>query len=114
MLSLDTAMVKLDVRTQDEFNSPAGHLKDAILIPVQELDRRWKELLPYKKRRIMVYCCMCPRSAEASEILTKKGFTVTKMDGGIDAWNTEKFPVIVEKTSSGGTYAPASCSTKKH
>lgn len=108
MLSFDTTVVLLDVRTREEFTSTKGHLKNALLIPVQELSKRIKELEPYKKRRILVYCCQCPRSAEASEILVKRGFSVTKMDGGIDTWSEAGYPVIVEKDAK---TAAASCST---
>lgn len=108
MLSFDTTVVLLDVRTREEFTSTKGHLKNALLIPVQELSKRIHELQPYKKRHILVYCCQCPRSAEASEILIKRGFTVTKMDGGIDTWSEAGYPVIVEKDAK---TAAASCST---
>ena len=49
-LKQDTPLV-LDVRTPGEFK--AGHLPGAMLIPVQELQRRIGELAPYRDREIL-------------------------------------------------------------
>jgi rhodanese-related sulfurtransferase len=94
VLTFDTTTIVLDVRTKEEYDGTKGHLKNARLIPVQELPKRWKELKPFAARQIMVYCCQCPRSAEAAQILVSKGFkTVMKIDGGIDTWTESKLPV---------------------
>ena len=59
----------LDVRTREEYNE--SHIKGSTLIPVQELDIRFKEL-PLDKK-ILVYCRTGSRSVTASEILLKNG-----------------------------------------
>ncbi len=110
MLKLDTAITLLDVRTREEFDGPKGHIKGAKLIPVQQLPKRWKELNTYPTKRVLVYCCACPRSAEAADFLVKKGFTVFKMEGGIDAWHEAKFPA--ETTSGKQATSGSSCSYK--
>lgn len=94
ILKLDTTVIVLDVRTKEEFDGSKGHLKNARLIPVQELAKRWKELKNVKSCQILVYCCQCPRSKEAAEILVKQGFKrVLKMEGGIDTWTEAKLAV---------------------
>lgn len=94
ILKLDPTVVVLDVRTQEEFDGSKGHLKNARLIPVQELAKRWKELKTVKNQQVLVYCCQCPRSKEAAEILAKQGFKrILKMEGGIDTWTEAKLPV---------------------
>jgi rhodanese-related sulfurtransferase len=116
ILSLDTSIVVVDVRTKEEFDGGKGHLKNARLIPVGELPKRWKELQSVKERQLLVYCCQCPRSAEASEILTKQGFKrILKMDGGIDTWTDANYPVEVSAgapadKSKACSYRPASAS----
>jgi hypothetical protein len=40
ILRTDTAAVILDVRTEREYRSETGYLANAILIPVQELEKR--------------------------------------------------------------------------
>jgi rhodanese-related sulfurtransferase len=85
-------IVILDVRTREEFASPTGHLKNAVLIPVQELEARIGELQAYKSRPILVYCRSGSRSARASELLTKQGFAPINVAGGIMEWNAGNLP----------------------
>ncbi len=91
MCSLDTSkVIFLDVRTPGEFNGTAqkfGAIKNAVNIPVQELQERMNELEKYKEKEIVVYCSHSHRSPRASYMLTKAGFkNVTNMDGGMSVW----------------------------
>jgi len=84
-------IVFLDVRTPAEFNGIAedkfGAIKNAINIPVQELETRIKELEKYKDKEIIVYCSHSHRSPRASYMLTQNGFkNVTNMLGGMSVW----------------------------
>ena len=81
-------VVLLDVRTKDEFEGKAnpnfGTLKNAINIPVQELENRLADISSLKNKEIIVYCSHSHRSPRASYILTQNGFTnVTNMAGGM-------------------------------
>lgn len=81
----------LDVRTAEEFNGTApdkfGRLKNAINIPVQELETRIKELDTYKNKEIIVYCSHSHRSPQASYLLTQNGFKkVTNLQHGMHMW----------------------------
>ena len=81
----------LDVRTAAEFEGRAeakyGRLKNAVNIPVQELETRMKELSAWKDKQIVVYCSHSHRSPRASYMLSQNGFTkVTNMLGGMSAW----------------------------
>jgi rhodanese-related sulfurtransferase len=80
--------VLLDVRTKEEFEGKAnpdfGTLKNAINLPVQELEAKIGELNKYKKKEIIVYCSHSHRSPAASWILGQHGFKhVTNMLGGM-------------------------------
>ncbi len=82
------ATLLLDVRTKEEFEGRAdpnfGSLKNAINIPIQELDARMGELDKYKNREILVYCSHSHRSPRASYLLTQNGFAkVVNMSGGM-------------------------------
>ena len=82
----------LDVRTPPEYES--GHLKNAILADwmnqasfikkVQSLD---------KSKPVYTYCMVGGRSAEAAKWLSKNGYTVHNLDGGIAAWKKAGKPV---------------------
>ena len=93
LLKMDDTIVLLDVRTPAEFKSETGHLKGAILIPVQELENRIDEIVKYKKRTVIVYCRTGHRSTAGAEILSENGFKAFNMTGGITRWTAEKFPV---------------------
>lgn len=92
----DSTMVILDVRTSEEYSSETGHLRGAILIPVQELERRVNELKPFRERTILVYCRLGRRSKRAQEILQAHGYKGMNMTGGIAQWNDEHRPVVHE------------------
>ena len=82
----------LDVRTTGEYSR--GHLQDAVLIPVQELQKRLKELDSYKDRDILVYCATGNRSTVASKILIDNGFRqIANMRHGIHGWMKDNLPV---------------------
>lgn len=87
----DTTVVLLDVRTPEEH--AAGHITNSILIPVQELERRTAELLPYKGKTIIAYCRSGNRSGVAAEMLGKSGYTVLNMEGGMIRWKNQNLPV---------------------
>jgi rhodanese-related sulfurtransferase len=83
----------LDVRTSGEYKR--GHLKKAVLIPVQELQSRYKEISGYKNQDILIYCATGNRSTVAAKILIDKGFKrIFNMRYGVYEWSRYKFPVI--------------------
>lgn len=95
-IAADSTIVLLDVRTPSEWESATGHLRGAILIPVQELGARVAELDAYKGRPLIAYCRTQNRSAHAAEFLRERGFDVSVMAGGITRWNSEERPVVYE------------------
>ena len=85
--------VILDVRTPAEYRD--GHLENAILIPVQELQGRVAELSKFKEENILIYCATGNRSTVASKILIDNGFKrVFNLRHGILEWNTKNYPVV--------------------
>jgi rhodanese-related sulfurtransferase/DNA-directed RNA polymerase subunit RPC12/RpoP len=91
-ISTHPGVVLLDVRTKEEFEGKAnpdfGTLKNAINIPVQELENRLSEIADLKNKEIIVYCSHSHRSPRASYILTQNGFiNVTNMAGGMSVMN---------------------------
>ena len=91
-LITDVNPLILDVRTPAEFKR--GHLENAVLIPVQELQHRIHELSRYKNNDILIYCATGNRSTVASKILIDKGFQrITNLRYGIYEWSKMNFPV---------------------
>jgi len=81
----------LDVRTPEEYK--AGHIKGAVLIPVDTLENHLADI-PTDKQ-VYVYCHSGKRSARASKLLAGKGFTrIENMQGGIEAWKDAGYEVV--------------------
>jgi thioredoxin len=82
----------LDVRTADEYKS--GHIKNSLQanwLNKPEFDDRTSHL--DKSKPIFIYCLSGGRSGAAAEALTAKGYTVTNLEGGINAWKRENRPL---------------------
>jgi len=90
MINQQEVMV-LDVRTQEEYDS--GHIPDALLIPLSELESRLGEL--NEADHTLVYCASGRRSAKAANLLVTNGFIhVYNVMGEIIQWQAQAFPVI--------------------
>ena len=88
---LDTGLILLDVRTQEEWDEE--HIEGATLIPLQELeDRATKELA--KDSEIIIYCNSGNRSAQAAGYLASLGYTNLADMGGIIDWKDAGYPTI--------------------
>ncbi|NNG01521.1 MAG: rhodanese-like domain-containing protein [Desulfobacteraceae bacterium] len=82
----------LDVRTKREYDG--GHLENSLLIPVQELQHRVRELNGHKDEDILIYCATGNRSTVASKILLDNGFKrIYNMRDGIVEWGGKKLPI---------------------
>lgn len=80
----------LDVRTREEYNEV--HIKDANLVPIQDLDQNISKIP--KDKKLIVYCTSGKRSTKACEILKDKGLKeLYNVVGGISRWQTEDYPV---------------------
>lgn len=73
----------LDVRTPEEF--AAGHLPEAINIPVRELAGRQDEIGP-TTRPVVLYCRSGTRSGLAARALRKAGFSEVYNLGAMSRW----------------------------
>ena len=72
----------IDVREVDEFT--AGHISGAQNLPLSTLPENYRELdtqIPYH-----IICQKGGRSARACEFLEAKGYQVTNVEGGVEAF----------------------------
>lgn len=82
----ENKVVVLDVRTPEEFQE--GHIPNATLLPLQELENRLDEL--DKDESYLIVCRSGNRSAQASEILSNHGFAnIYNMTGGMGSWTDD-------------------------
>lgn len=87
MMRDNPGMPVLDLRTRYEFTGPAGHVRGAHNVPIDELPERLDDLRPLKDRTFLLYCGHDECGVEGLEILLRAGFEeAVLMDGGLDAW----------------------------
>lgn len=74
-------IVLLDVRTKEEYQE--SHIPQSILLPLDELQDKIKNIVPDKNKTIVVYCRSGVRSNIACEILKELNYLETYDLGGI-------------------------------
>jgi len=81
----------LDVRPREEY--AAGHLPGAINIPVQQLEKRMRELP--KRREVVAYCRgpYCLMSYDAVALLRRKGRKARRLEAGLPEWRQGGLPI---------------------
>lgn len=87
----DDVVTVIDVRPAEEF--AAGHLPNAVNIPLKELPRRLRELP--RGREVVAYCrgAYCVLAYEAVALLRKRGFTAARLEEGFPEWRAAGLPV---------------------
>ena len=81
----------LDVRPPEEY--AAGHVPGAVNIPLEQLEKRLRELP--KRREVIAYCRgpFCLMSYEAVQLLRKKGIKARRLQDGMPEWRVAGLPV---------------------
>ena len=78
----------LDVREQSEYDT--GHIPDAVLLPVGEIDEESAaSVIPEKDTTVLLYCRSGNRSKMAAGKLAELGYTEIYEFGGINTWPYE-------------------------
>jgi len=86
---LDENTVVLDVRTEEEYFGPLGHIDGAILIPINELEIRIEELKEFQDETIYVVCRSGNRSNFGKDLLIENSFNAVNVNGGMLAWKAD-------------------------
>lgn len=80
--------VLVDVRSPEEY--AAGHVAEAISLPVDRIAQEAPGKLPDKNQLILLCCRSGMRSQRAAHQLTEMGYTNLCAFGGVDAWIAEE------------------------
>lgn len=87
----------LDVREQSEWD--AGHAPTARLLPMSVLEQRIEEIPA--DRRVLVICQSGQRSGRVVAALSRAGYDVSNVSGGMLAWHAAGGEITVETGNSG-------------
>jgi rhodanese-related sulfurtransferase len=85
-------LVVLDVRPAEEY--AAGHLPNAVSIPLAELRRRLRDLP--REREVVAYCRgpYCAFAHKAIRVLHQAGFKARRLEDGLPEWKAAGLPVV--------------------
>ena len=80
----------IDVRSEEEWRT-IGNIPGAIFFPDAELESRLDEIP--KDEQLVVVCGDGSRSAEVAGQLRERGYDAASIEGGMDAWEDEQYPM---------------------
>jgi len=80
----------IDVRTPTEY--AAGHLPEAVNIPVDELRERLNDVP--KDRPLVTYCQVGQRGYLAQRMLTQRGYAARNLSGGFKTYELLDLPIV--------------------
>lgn len=85
--------ILVDCREQDEWD--AGHLPQAIFIPLSRFQEEFEKHLTDPDAEIIIQCRSGKRSLNACLLLQGEGYSnLTNLTGGILAWEEQNFEVL--------------------
>ena len=94
LINREPAML-VDVRSEADFR--AGHITNAINIPLDQIEVQINKITSNSKKNIIFYCQKGVRSAQAFRLLNKLGLPkLYTIEGGLDAWLKNNLPIIEE------------------
>ena len=95
MILDSSQVVVLDVRSENSFRGPEGHIAGSLNAPLESIERQLPELLPYQNQTVLVYGETSTDGALAAKLLIVAGFrNVVHVNGGIKAWIEQGYRTV--------------------
>ena len=94
LMSQDKAVL-VDVRSANDFKQ--GHIHGSINIPHNALASRTSELEKHKSSLIVLADQMGQHAGTAGGLLTKQGYDIRRLSGGISQWKHSNLPLVSGK-----------------
>lgn len=82
----------VDIRNIDAFHN--GHIIGAISLPFAELEKQYKKLEKNIKKPLIIACATGLESPRAAQFLSKNGYHILILAGGIRAWKEANMPLV--------------------
>ena len=84
LMEEDKNLIVIDVRSSKEYQR--DYIAGAINIPFSEMEENLSRVLLFKNKKILLYSERGKRSIDASHLLSKEGFNVLHLNGGVVFW----------------------------
>ena len=91
LINADQAFV-LDIRDSKDF--AAGHIAGAVNIPFAKVKARLAEIEPQKHKCLVLVDKMGQHTGSVGKDLSRLGFQINRLSGGMAEWKAEKLPTI--------------------
>ena len=96
LMNSDQAIL-VDVRAANDYQ--AGHIHGAINIPYAKTESRMSELHKHRNKLIVLVDQMGQHAGTAGKVLSKDGYNVRRLTGGMSDWQHQNMPVVQGKKS---------------
>ncbi len=97
MLDNNQDLLLLDVRSEADYYGQQGHIRQSILIPLEELPESILAIDEFRYKPVVIICRTDRRSDKAAKLLQKLGFTNVKVARmGMTNWLNHHYPVVHE------------------
>lgn len=94
LMNSDQAIL-VDVRAANDYQ--AGHIHGAINIPYAKTESRISELHKHRDKLIVLVDQMGQHAGTAGKVLSKDGYNVRRLKGGMSDWQHQNMPVVQGK-----------------
>lgn len=82
-------IVVIDFRNAEAFTAERGHIPGAMSVPLDTIEFRLAEILPYKESTVVVYGDLEGDGERGARILSAAGFrNIVVIDGGLEEWRS--------------------------
>jgi len=98
MINADEAFV-VDIRDAKDFSS--GYIAGAYNIPFAKMKERSSELDAHKDKVIVLVDKLGQQTGAVGRDLSKQGYQINRLSGGMTEWVGEKLPVVKGKSGKG-------------
>lgn len=91
LMNADEAVL-VDVRAANDFQ--AGHVHGAINIPHTKIATRLSEIEKHREKVVVLTDQMGQHAGGVGKEMTKQGYTVRRLSGGMSEWQQQNMPVV--------------------
>jgi rhodanese-related sulfurtransferase len=90
-LNADKAVL-VDLRDSKDFSK--GHIANAVNIPHNKVNENLSILEKHKNKQVILTDALGQHSGSVGRELTRAGYTVARMDGGMNEWKQQGLPLV--------------------
>ena len=97
MILDNRSIIVFDFRPEADYDGKMGHIAGALSTPLDSIESRLPQLLPYQSGTVMVYADTAEEAIRGARLLVAAGFpNVVMIDGGIREWIGHGYRTVIQ------------------